>query len=64
MKEKTYKMWAPELTLDLKEIILNNEWYYKITHPKRTDFLLYILYVFAIVWLYHTIMFYYFNFIK
>ena len=51
MKEPRFKIWSPELTLDLKEIMLNAEWYYKVEHPKRTDLFLTTLYTFALVWL-------------
>ena len=50
MKEQRFKIWSPELTLDLKEIMLNNEGYYKLEHPERTDLFLTALYTFALVW--------------
>ena len=62
--EKTYKLWSPELTLDLKEIMLNNEGYFKVSSPKKTDLILIWLYFFAGIWLIHTIMFYIYPLIK
>ena len=64
MKEPRFKMWSPELTIDLKEIMLNNEWYYKISSPKKTDLILIWLYFFAWIWFIHTIMFYIYPLIK
>lgn len=55
MKEPRFKMWSPELTLDLKEIMLNAEWYYKVSNKKTTDAFLISLYAFATVWVVFTI---------
>lgn len=55
MKEPRFKMWSPELTLDLKEIMLNAEWYYKVSNKKTTDAFLISLYAFWSVWLAYTV---------
>ena len=49
-KEPVYKAGSPELTINLKEILLNAEWYYKIDNKKSTDFQVYTLYLFAFIW--------------
>lgn len=54
MKELRFKKWSPELTLDLKEIMLNAEWYYKVSNKKTTDAFLITLYALATVWLVFT----------
>jgi hypothetical protein len=55
MKELRFKKWSPELTLDLKEIMLNAEWYYKVSNKKTTDAFLITLYALATVWIVFTI---------
>jgi hypothetical protein len=57
--EARFKKWAKELTLDLKEIMLNSEWYYKISNPKTTETYLYLLYAFASVWFIYTVWHFY-----
>jgi hypothetical protein len=62
-KKQAKAVWISE-TLDLKEIMLNSEGYYKITSPKKADLFLWVLYVFAFIWVAHTIMFYIHNFMN
>jgi hypothetical protein len=53
-KSQAKSMWINE-TLDLKEIMLNAEWYYKVSNKKTTDAFLITLYALATVWFVFTI---------
>lgn len=48
-KESVYTADSPELTINLREIMLNSEGYYKIDQRKTTDLQVYTLYWFAIL---------------
>ena len=48
-KESVYTSDSPELTINLREIMLNAEGYYKIDQRKTTDLQVYLLYLFALL---------------
>ena len=52
---KTFRLWDPNLTIDLKSICLKDEWYYKLDR-KKIIILLYML-LFSIIWVFNTILF-------
>lgn len=49
--ESVYTAWSPELTLDFKEIMLNSEWYYKVSKIKTHTLYKTLLTTFALVWI-------------
>ena len=56
-------LWIKK-TLDLKEILLADEGYYKVRPSLKNDIFVYWLYIFALTGLLHTIAFYIYPIIK
>ena len=59
LSKRQAKMLGIEQTLDLKEIMLESEWYYKVHKSFKNELFVYGLYAFAIVWVIHTVIYFY-----